>query len=320
MKISIEWFLADNTLMNLCIFLLASVLSGIRVKPLTLGLFSLGGAVYALAALFYLPLLRKTPVKIGSFLVFGLVLREKGSSIVKASLCVLLSAAVVGGTVIGIALMSGGSVASNGTIVGTLQVRTALLGAVISLMLPRTMRTLLAKRATKETYTTICVRIGTEERKYRALIDTGNLLTEPISGLPIVLLKDAKISPERVVVYQTHTGESVLYAAKPQSLVLTEYGGCEVACYTACAIQQIPNAEAVLPASLIPNIWRRKHETHDPTPMDANPDLAAHRSKKRVLVYSYRGNPPAAARPRRRKTLHRSGSNGEMGKGQTDRP
>ena len=72
MSISIEWFLLDNTMMNLCIFLLASALSGTRVRFGPVCLFSIAGAVYALLSLFVWPWLGRLPVKLIAFFTLAL--------------------------------------------------------------------------------------------------------------------------------------------------------------------------------------------------------------------------------------------------------
>jgi len=319
MKISIEWFLLDNTLLNLCIFQLASTLSGIRSKIIRLILFSLIGAVYALLSLFYLPVLRRIPVRIAFFLLLAIPLREKGTSLWLTFLCVLLSAAMVGGAVLLVTITSGGTVRMDGTIVGTLPLRTALIGLSVALFLPRLLQKLLQGRSIQQHITLVTVRLDHLERTYRALIDTGNLLTEPISGLPVVLLANTDVPNERSIVYYTQGGAGVMNAARPKSVRLPQYGDCEVACYVAKALQPIPHADAVLPAILIPMEWRKSHEIILDDAMDSDSPVAADRKKKRDLLYAFRRGASAAARPRGGSTLHRSGAHREVGKGPSDR-
>ena len=315
MTVSIEWFLLDNTLMNLCVFLLAAALSGTRPRLGPLSLFSFGGAVYALLSLFVWPPMRWLPIKLAAFGLLALPMHEKGAPVLPVLFCVLLSAAMIGGAIVGVTLLTGGTVTMNGTVVGTLPLRSALVAFAVALLLPRIVRTLLQKKEAQTVYTDITVETNADVFHFRALIDTGNLLTEPISGLPIVLLHGADIPPERIVVYTTQGGESVLFAAKPKRVTLSAYGNCEVDCYIARAVQPIPNAQAVLPACLIPNQWRIPNATSATASLGTTAALAASRKKQCRLVYSQRRNPAASARPGRGSSLRRSRADRKMGEG-----
>ena len=315
MKISAELFLLDNALMNLCIFLLASALTGIPTRIWPLLLFSFGGALYAFCALFYIPLLRSTPVRIASFLLLGLPMREKGTSFLQTVAAVLFSAAAIGGTVVIITLVTGGSIRSEGAIVGTVRLRAALLGLAAALLLPRFVRSLLRQKNVQGQFTEIQICIGEQTYTLRALIDTGNLLVEPISGLPVLLVKDLDVPPERMLLYQTHDGEGILFAGKPDAVILSEYGSVSVDCYAARSVQPIPDADAILPASLIPTEWRKTNETVLQKTLDANPAAVPDRTQKRVLVYSHGRKPARTARPRRGSALHRSFAYRKMGEG-----
>ena len=57
MKLSIEAFLFDNALMNVCVYALTGAWLGFRMRLLPTMLLSLIGAVYALLSLFMLPAL-----------------------------------------------------------------------------------------------------------------------------------------------------------------------------------------------------------------------------------------------------------------------
>ena len=315
MRVSAELFLLDNALMNLCIFLLAAALCGMRVRFWPLLLFSAGGAVYALLSLFLLPVLQNVWVKLASFVLLGLPLRERGTPLLLNTVCVLLSAAMVGGAVVCLTLMTGGTVQARGTVVGTVRLRTALIGLALALLLPRAVRGLLSKRRCEALYTPLTVCLNGTSVTYVALVDTGNALIEPISGLPIVLLENADVKKERVVVYRTQGGEGVLFAARPKSVRLPAYGNACVDCYVARAMQPIPGANAILPAGLLPADWRKRYERNMGKNLGETADSAAYRQKKRVLVYSHGRKPARPAQRRRGGTLHRSGEDGEVGKG-----
>lgn len=260
MKISIEWFLLDNTTMNVCIFLLASVLSGIPMKWRALLLFSLGGAVYALLATFYLPLLQTVWLKLVAFGLLAIPMHEKGTPILITLACVLISAAMIGGAVLLITLLTGGTIRAEGTVIGTIPLRSSLIGLAVSLMIPRLVRLIIRQQRMKSLHTKILVRLQGTDKEFDALIDSGNLLIEPLSGLPVVLLNDPGIPKDRPIVYQTQGGTGVLYGAHPERVVLNDYRNCSVDCFVASAMQPIRDADAILPELLLPKEWRNKNE------------------------------------------------------------
>ena len=106
MKISIELFLLDNTLMNYSIFALASVLTGKRLRIGATMLFALAGAVYAFLSMFVLPFLAWTPLKLLFFAALAIPLCERKTSVCKTLLAVLLSAFLLGGAVLGVTVLS----------------------------------------------------------------------------------------------------------------------------------------------------------------------------------------------------------------------
>ena len=132
MKIAIEPFLLDNTLMNCCVYLLAAAWMGVRLRILPVLGVSLLGAVYALLSLFYVPPLRTPLVKIGCFLLLSLPLFRR-SGAWRAVPFLLLSAALTGGSAMFLTLWFGGSVYADGTMIGTVPLRAALFSALAAL-------------------------------------------------------------------------------------------------------------------------------------------------------------------------------------------
>ena len=92
------------------------------------------------------------------------------------------------------------------------------------------------------------VRCGGNERPLRLMCDTGNLLTEPFSGLPVIVARRSALGcvipagfptgegneNMRVIPYSALGGEGVLCAFRPQRVTLfvgrREY---DIACYIA---------------------------------------------------------------------------------------
>lgn len=296
MKINVEPFLLDNALMNYCVFALAAAWMGVRIRFLPIAAVSVLGAVYALLSLFVLPVLRQPYLKAPLFLLASLPLYRNAGPFYRTLPFLLLSAATVGGTALMLTLLLGGSVASDGTLIGTVPVRAALISAAAALCLPRLLRAMLRVRKKRGLYTTVEIRLSQHTYRLNALIDSGNLLTEPLSGLPVVLIDRAIDAPSRPIPFQKISGEGMLYGERAKQVILPAYGGCRVDCYCASAPGPIAGAEAILPESLLPQEWRTKHARMAETVLGPPAQAAARWQTRYLLVHSYKRESAGVAR------------------------
>lgn len=294
MKITIEPFLLDNTLMNCCVYLLAAAWMGVRIGLLpTVGV-SLLGAMYALISLCYVPFMRHPLVKLPSFLLLSLLLfRRAGGG--RAIPFLLLSAALIGGTAMLMTLQFGGSVYADGTVVGTVPVRAALLSALAALCMPRLMRSMLSTRRRRALHTEIVVRLSKHTFRLDALIDSGNLLKDPFSGLPVVLLDRAVDRPTLPVPFEKLSGRGILYGERPVSVVLPAYGNTEIDCVCAESPEPIGTAQAILPETLLPYDWRIRDDRVAFSYLGTPARAAAHWQTRYLMVRSCKRRSSASA-------------------------
>ena len=315
MKLAIEPFLFDNALMNGCVFALTAAWLGVRIRLLPTLLLSLLGAVYALLSLFVQPVLREWYLKVPCFLLLSLPLFRSAGSPLRVLPFLLLSAATVGGAALLLTLLFGGSITYDGTLIGTVTVRAALVSAALAGMLPRILRAMLRVRRKKDLYTTVIVRLKHHTYQMKALIDSGNLLKEPLSGLPVMLIDFEPDHPTRPVPFQTSQRSGVLLAERAQSLFLPDYGGAAADCFCAESPLPIPDAQAILPESVLPQKWRTEYDRMA-SPYLAAPAFAARRWQTRyLLVHSHKRRLAGAARSGRGSALHFGGADRPGGKG-----
>ncbi|MCL2696327.1 MAG: sigma-E processing peptidase SpoIIGA [Clostridiales bacterium] len=255
MKISIELFLLDNFIMNYLLFSLASVLSGTHMRMGYTALSAGIGAGYALAGLAWLPVLQWLPVKGLAFGLLALPLRAKGQKYIYLLLSVFLAAFLLSGTLLFLTGLFGGSVGRNGTLVGAVPLRVALLGAGLCATLPRLFRKLFAAHHLKAFTAQITIEWGGQSMTCTALLDSGNALTEPLSGLPVILVAGPlPAGPRRPIPYQTQGGTGLLQGARPDRVLLMDTH--EVNAWVCAAPQPIQGADAIFPSCLVPNEWR----------------------------------------------------------------
>ena len=288
MKVAIEPFLFDNTLMNCCVFSLTAAWLGIRVRLLPILSVSFLGAVYALASLFLLPELREPYIKLPVFLAGSLPLYRRAGPFYRVLPFLVLSAATTGGTALMLTLLLGGSVSYDGTLIGTIPVRAALLSAFSAICLPRLMRSLLYMRRKRSLHTQVCIRLQIHTYRLNALIDSGNLLREPVSGLPVLLIDRPIDRRSRPIPFYRVSGEGILYGEHPIRVTLPEYRNAAIDCICAESPEPIYGAQAILPEALIPQEWRTSHDCVVETSMGTPADTAARWQKNYLLVHSHK--------------------------------
>ena len=311
MKISIEWFLLDNTAMNYAIFACAAAIGGIPIRHRKLWLFSFFGAVYALLSLFYLPLLLHPIPKIGFFLALGLPLYAPKRGYWKAIVLVLLSASLIGGLTMLLSVHVGGIRFSEGVLFGSRTVRIGLFAVCLAFFLPRWVRDVQKRRETESLFVPISVCFDGEEVRLTALVDTGNLLLEPISHLPVVLTNRA-VDGTQPILMNTASGGSILYAKRIALHLLC--WDVAVDCWIATVSEPISDADAVLPSILLPYHWRCSHVEETSCPHFAALVLFRAWQRQFLLVRSHKGESSSSALCGGRNVLHRSRGGGQSGK------
>ena len=224
MRVSMELFLLDNALMNALTLGLAAALSGLRPRRWMAPVLAASGAVYALAALSVTPILLQPVPK----LLFGFLLAAGLSfagwrDYMRGLAALFLAAMLLGGLLLLFTLLLGGSLAG-GVLLGTVPLRAALIGCTAALFLPRWLRGI-KHGAAAAGDTVILLVEGTRRVRCRALIDSGNLVTDIASGLPVVLMTDCPCEGQgRYVPYETAQGMGVLTAYRPKRAELVTGG------------------------------------------------------------------------------------------------
>ena len=295
MTITIETFLLDNTLMNCCVYLTAAAWMGVRIRMFPTLCVSLLGAIYALVSLFFCPTLRDPMIKIPGFLILSMLLFQKAGAW-RSLPFLLFSAAMTGGTAMLLTLQLGGSVYADGTMIGTVPLRAAMLFAFVALCLPRLIRRVLSIRRRRSLHTEVVIRLSAHTYRLDALIDSGNLLHEPITGLPVILIDRPIDRPLLPVPFRKLSGDGVLYGERPVSVTLPAFGGSVTDCICVQAPTPIGKAQAVLPESMIPYDWRTQDDRMAISYLGSPARAAAHWQMRYLMVRSRKRGTSAAAR------------------------
>ncbi|HIS19771.1 MAG TPA: sigma-E processing peptidase SpoIIGA [Candidatus Spyradocola merdavium] len=185
MTVSIEWFVAQNLGMNALTLLLAARLAGIRTgKGRVLAAAALGCA-YAVAAYlpwgrFLLGLLPRTAVCAGMTLLLCAGPRVScWKRTLRVFAFVWVATLLLGGTGAGVLYLLGASGYGPGA-----AAVTAVLGGAALLVLSRR-----KERGPGSPTALLTVRAGGRRVSLPAVVDTGNVLVEPVSNLPVIVVE-----------------------------------------------------------------------------------------------------------------------------------
>ena len=99
---------------------------------------------------------------------------------------------VFGGAALGVIYMvnSGKISIQNGIIVGNYTLVTVFLGVIVAfVIILLAFRFVKAKISKKDLYCNIIIKINQKRIRTKAMIDTGNLLKEPITNIPVVVVE-----------------------------------------------------------------------------------------------------------------------------------
>ena len=244
----IELFLLDNLLMNLLIVRLAAALLSVRPPLYLQTAVSLLTAVYAAAAAYLWPLLGRPPLRPLMLAVMALALPFTGvKGYLTCCAATLFAALAAGGAAFCTALIMGGGI-EGGFIKAGVPLRTALIAALAVSLLPRAARAVQKRRLSGSMLAQFTVEHKGLRHRFTALVDTGNRLSEPVTGLPVAVvacpaLKRYAYLPVRI---RTAAGEHTLYAFRPERAVVD---GESVNCLVAVT-EARKGAEAVIPPEL----------------------------------------------------------------------
>ena len=308
----IEVFLLDNLLMNAVICVLAGAVCGRSVRLGRVLLFSLGGAVYGAAAM-YMPVLSMFPCKTILCLAMAMVFPYEGLRGYITGLTAILAAALTIGGLGFLMICAFGNVRSLGD---GISLRLMLLIAFAASIMPGIARRVRGKRLDNQNRHTLLLKRGDKEYELDAMVDSGNLVREPLSGLPVILVSHDIKRGVCPIPYCTQGGDGVLWAARTEVIYID---GVEAPpAFVAKAPRSVKNADAIVPLSIIPE----KEKDHEKTGLVCAKALAEAFFEtcrtKQFGLHAFGRNTAPAAQPRRGSPSCRGDAAGRGGTGKAD--
>lgn len=195
MTIYIDIVLLENLIMNYIILLTTGLISKRTIKHIRLILASLLGAIYSIIAYtgileVYTSFVLKVILSI--VMVYIAYNPQNVKRLWKDILLFYLTSFVFGGAAFALlyVIKPQDILMKNGLFLGTYPLKTVMLAAIISFVVMLAAFTIVKSKITrKDMFCKIEVDLNGKKIKTKSMIDTGNLLKEPITNTPVVVIE-----------------------------------------------------------------------------------------------------------------------------------
>lgn len=196
MTIYIDIVLLENIFMNYIILFATATINKANIKLFKIFLASLLGGIYAIVAYvsnleLYKTLILKILLSLAMIYIAFKPLNIK--KCLKQLLIFYLTSFTFGGTAFALLYFIDSSqiVMNNGVYTNTYPLKIAALGGIIGFAtIVIAFKVIKGKISSKTMYCTIEIEVNNKKVESKAMIDTGNLLKEPISGTPVVIVEN----------------------------------------------------------------------------------------------------------------------------------
>lgn len=199
MTVYLDVVLLENLCMNYIILFATGYLMKIKMKQLRLIVSSILGGIYAVIAyLEILPIYSSFGMKvILSILMVYIAFKPKGVKILSKQLIIFyLTSFVFGGCAFALLyfVRPQDILMRNGVYVGTYPIKIALLGGIVGFIITYVaFRIVKTKLRRKDILYNIEITLQEKRLKVKAMLDTGNLLKDPISKMPVIVVEKEQL-------------------------------------------------------------------------------------------------------------------------------
>lgn len=195
MTIYIDIVLIENLMMNFIILLATGLILKERISVIRLLLASLLGAIYAVVS--YLSILEMyssmiLKIILSIVMIYIAFNPQTMKKMWKDILLFYLTSFVFGGAAFALIYIVRPQdiLMRNGLFLGTYPLKTIVLGAIIAFIIIMTAFTVVKSKITKkDMFCEVEIELNNKKIETTAMIDTGNLLKEPITNTPVIVVE-----------------------------------------------------------------------------------------------------------------------------------
>lgn len=195
MTIYIDIVLIENLIMNYIIMLAVAVILKIKISYIRIFISSLIGAMYAIFAYIstleiYSTVLLKVLLSI--IMIYIAFYPQNIKIMWKQVLMFYLTSFVFGGAAFSLLyfIRPQDILMKNGLLLGTYPLKTVMLGGILGFaIIVIAFKIVKTKISKKDMFCNLIIKINGKEIETKAMIDTGNLLKEPITNTPVIVVE-----------------------------------------------------------------------------------------------------------------------------------
>ena len=195
MTVYVDEILLENFILNFIILYATGLISKSRIRFFKIALGSIIGSVYTLI---YYNFQSNIYINIISKIILSIVMiyisytPENFKSMSKLIIFFYLTSFVFGGAAFSVIYMvnTGKISIHNGILIGSYTIKTILVGIIIAfIIIVLAFKFIKSKFNKKDLLCDIKIKINEKEIKTKALVDTGNMLKEPITNIPVIVVE-----------------------------------------------------------------------------------------------------------------------------------
>lgn len=195
MTIYIDVVFIENLIMNYIILFATSIIIKVKVKHIRLILASGLGAIYSIIA--YMSILEMyssviLKIILSVIIVYIAYNPQNVKNMWKYLVIFYMTSFVFGGAAFALIYIVKPQdiLMKNGLFLGTYPLKTIILGTIVAfVVIVTSFKLVKSKISKKDMFCTIKININKVEIETKAMIDTGNLLKEPISNTPVIVVE-----------------------------------------------------------------------------------------------------------------------------------
>ena len=195
MTVYIDVIFIENLIINYIIIYATAIIAKVKVKQIRIFIGSLIGSIYSVIYyLFNLKIYSSVILKIIlSIVIIYVSFNSKNlKTLLKQIVLFYMISFIFGGASIAIIYMvnSQNITIQNGVLIGEYTIKTVLIGIVIAyLTVVIACKIIKTKISKKDLICDVKVTLNSKEIETKAMIDTGNLLKEPITNIPVIVME-----------------------------------------------------------------------------------------------------------------------------------
>lgn len=199
MTVYVDVVFMENLFMNYIILFATAVINKVEIKLIRILLSSILGSIYAVVA--YTNILsNSTGVIIKILLSVAMIyiaFKPEGfKRFIKQLLIFYLATFTFGGVAFALLyfVKPGELLIENGIYIGTYPIKIALLGGIVGFVIITIAFNLIKGKLSKnDMFCNISIYIDSKRKDMISMIDTGNLLKEPITGMPVIIVEKEEL-------------------------------------------------------------------------------------------------------------------------------